>query len=55
MGKCNRVEELDLDKRILRVEDEVDVYHGALEEDQPKDDIVRSDALYLKNGVNCSQ
>ena len=37
MGKCDRVEELDLNKRILRVTVEVNIHHQVVENNQAKD------------------
>ena len=37
VGKCDRVEELDLNKRILRVTVEVNIHHQVVENNQAKD------------------
>ena len=40
MGEGDRVQELDLDQRVLRVDVEVYVYHDVEDDDQGKDNYI---------------
>ena len=52
VGEGDRVQELDLDQRVLRVDVEVNVYHDVEDDDQGKDNYIWSDTLYLSNHID---
>ena len=55
MTEGYRVEELDLNQRVLRVNIEVDVYHDVEDDNETENDKVRANALDLSNHIDRRQ